>query len=716
MDTSRGLLRVVSSEDLSRIERADYEAQRQAEEEARNRDDVVSGLAGYITPLWDDAKRAKQEPHQRMLESLRQRRGEYEPEKLGEIRKVGGSEIFMMITSVKCRAAGAWLREALTGQGTEKPWTISPTPNPELPEDAENALLMAVGQEVGAMQAEGVEVPPDVVAERIQKAREQMEIKLREVAREKAQDTERVLEDELVEGGFHDAIDDFVDDFVTYPAAILKGPVVHKAPVLKWRRAPATENEDGTAGPRWMPVVEEHLVKRWYRVDPFKFYPAPWASNVEDGYCFEHHRITKQELFGLIGAPGYDEDEIRNVIANSAGLNDWLMLDTLNSADKINQPDTLSRSNAEAPLDALEFYGAVPGNLLMDWGINDPDVNDPERSYNVNVWMIGRHVIKATVNPDPLGKKPYRKASYEEIPSAFWGRSIPDLIRDCQEMANGAARAMANNAAIASGPQVSVNVSRLPAGAKISQMYPWKVWQVESDPLGTTAPAIDFFQPQSNADELMRLFQFFTVLADEYSGLPRYMTGDGNVGSAGRTASGLSALMSNANKLMKAVMASIDRIMVDVLSSLHNFLMQFEYDDYPELEGDIRIVARGAVSVMAREQLALRRGEFLAATANPFDMQIVGLEGRAYLLRELAKGLDLDTDRIVPDLLNLPMIPGEQGGPGGGMEGQPGVGGMPGQPGMPGPDAMQDMQGMPGMPGPQGGRPIGATQDQIPRT
>lgn len=698
MDTSRGLLRVVSSEDLAALEQAEYDAQRQAEQDAQDRDEIVSGLAGYITPLWEDAKRAKHPVRERMLASRRQRRGEYDPAKLAEIRKAGGSEIFMMLTSVKCRAAGAWLREALTGQGTEKPWTISPTPNPEMPEDSRRAILRSVGEEVGLMAAEGVQVPPEVVRERIDKAMEQLEVKLREQAREKAQQTERILEDELVEGGFHDAIDAFVDDFVTYPAAILKGPVVHKAPVLKWRQAPAIEPE---GSPRWVPVVEEHLVKRWYRVDPFRFYPAPWASDVEDGYCFEHHRITKQELFGLIGAPGYDEEEIREVIANSAGLHNWLGLEWLNEDDQHE-----GMYSPESPLDALEFYGSVPGQYLMEWGIADPEVNDPERSYNVNVWMIGRHVIKATVNPDPLGKKPYRKACYEEIPSTFWGNSIPDLIRDCQEMANGAARSLANNAAIASGPQVAVNVSRMPAGAKLTQMYPWKVWQFESDPMGTTAPAIDFFQPNVNADELMRVFQFFTVLADEYSGLPRYMTGDGNVGSAGRTASGLSALMSNANKLMKSVMASVDRIVVDVLHSLHNFLMQFEYDDYPQLEGDVRIVARGAVSVMAREQLALRRSEFLAATANPFDIQIVGLDGRAYLLRELAKGLDLDTDRLVPDVMpQLPVLPGE----GGGMQGQPGIGDMPGQPGMPG------LGGIP-VPGMEQGRPIGATQDQIPRS
>lgn len=692
MEQSRGLMRVVSNDELVRRERE--AAARVAEQEAaKTKDQVLTGLAGYIMPLWEDAKRAKNDVRPRLLASLRQRRGEYEPEKLAEIRQTGGSEIYMMVTSVKCRAAGSWLRDALLGQGHDKPWTISPTPNPTLPDDAEDELLQAIGQEVGQMAAMGVEVPPDAVRERIDAARKALKGKLREVAREKAQDTERILEDELVEGGFADAIDAFVDDFVTYPAAILKGPVVHRAPTLKWEKQPGEPGHP----PRWFPVVEDRLVKRWYRVDPFKFYPAPWAANTEDGYCFEHHRITKEELHALIGAPGYDENAIREVISEGANLRNWLALDWYNSADHINQPSDNSMV-VEGPMDALEFFGPVPGKHLMEWGVKDPEVTDPEKSYNVNLWMIGRHIIKATINPDPLGKKPYRKGCYEEIPGAFWGNSIPDLVRDVQDVCNASARSLVNNMAISSGPQVAVNISRMPPGAKITQLYPWKIHQFESDPMGTTAPPIEFFQPTSNANELMGVFSYFSNLADEYSGLPKYMSGDTNVGGAGRTASGLSSLMSNSNRLMKQVMAAIDRIVTDVLGCLHQYLMQWEFDRFPELEGDIRIVARGATSVMAREQLALRRSEFLQATANPLDMQILGPDGRAYMLREQAKGLELDTDRIIG--AQQPMMPQMMGQPG-----QPGAGGMPGQPGQPG--------SQPAPPNNQ--RPIGATMDARPK-
>jgi hypothetical protein len=38
------------------------------------------------------------------------------------------------------------------------------------------------------------------------------------------------------------------------------------------------------------------------------------------------------------------------------------------------------------------------------------------------------------------------------------------------------------------------------------------------------------------------------------------------------------------------------------------------------------------------------------ATGNPIDMQILGLEGRAEILRESAKGLNLNPDKVIPSL------------------------------------------------------------------
>jgi len=157
---------------------------------------------------------------------------------------------------------------------------------------------------------------------------------------------------------------------------------------------------------------------------------------------------------------------------------------------------------------------------------------------------------------------------------------------------------------------------------------------------------VSFSQPDSRVTELAGIIQTFMTLADEWSGIPKYLTGDAP-GGAGRTASGLSMLMSNAGKSLKQVVANIDNyVMRPMLQRLHYWNMK--YADDPDLKGDINIVVRGANALVAKEAAQVRRNEFLVATANPIDMQVLGVEGRAEVLREVVKTLDMDTDKVIP--------------------------------------------------------------------
>ena len=222
-------------------------------------------------------------------------------------------------------------------------------------------------------------------------------------------------------------------------------------------------------------------------------------------------------------------------------------------------------------------------------------------------------------------------------------------MRDCANMCNYAARAMANNMGIASGPQVGVNIDRLPPGEDLTQMFPWKIWQFTNDPMGSAAKPMEFFQPQSMSGELMAIFDKFSMRADEDTGIPRYITGDSaGIGGAGRTASGMSMLMSNAGKTIKQVIFNIDTYVTKpLIERLYFYNMQ--YADDPDLKGDVNIVARGANSLVVKDAAQVRRNEFLQVVlSSPVVQQIVGMEGIAALLHEQAKTLDMDADAIVP--------------------------------------------------------------------
>jgi hypothetical protein len=201
---------------------------------------------------------------------------------------------------------------------------------------------------------------------------------------------------------------------------------------------------------------------------------------------------------------------------------------------------------------------------------------------------------------------------------------------------------------ISSGPQVGVNISRLPAGEDISDMHPWKIWQFQSSEYNDGSPPLSFFQPSSNAQELMAVFEKFSERADEDTMIPKYMTG-GHTPGAGRTSSGLSMMISNAGKGIKQVINNIDKkVIVPAIERLYHDNLR--YADDPDLVGDLNISARGASSLVVKEAEAIRKNEFLQLVLNsPMAQQIVGMDGAAELLRDAALNLNTNPDRIVPD-------------------------------------------------------------------
>lgn len=625
--TVGGIMEVKSAEQVA--------AEAKAAAEAENNRPVITGLAGYIRKCWTEARTAKEqsvEPD--MIESLRQRNGEYNPAMLAELQRQGSTAVYMLLTSNKCRAAAAWLREALGGM----PWSCKPTPVSDIDDLTKGAIMQYAQQVIEQSMMMGV-FPSDADVKQFMLAvRDRAYAEIQTVANERAERMTQKMKDQMFEGGFETALDEFIDDLVTFPAAIIKGPVVRVRPQLKWKILPDSSTKVD---------IEDVFKLEWERVDPLMLYPAPDATTVDDGYLIERHRLSRAELADLRDVEGYSSDAINAVLEEygKGGLFNWLTVD----ADRVPLEGKAQTAldNPSGLIDAIQYWGSVQGRYLVDWGMSEDEVTDLNAEYQIEAWMIDRWVIKATVNPDPLGRRPYYKTSWENIPGRFWGRSIPDLCRDTQAICNAAARALVNNMSLASGPQVAVDTTRIPAGSDLTEMVPWKIWQFEDNAMGGATPPVSFFQPQSIAGELMQIYEKFAVLTDEYTSIPRYMTGDARVGGAGSTASGMNMLMSNAGKAIKNVVASVDRVMKNAIERLYFYNMQ--YLDDPELKGDVSIVAEGAEAMMLKQAQQQRQAEVLNIVAsNPMFVQLIGQEGLAYMLREVLKPMGFATDKIIP--------------------------------------------------------------------
>lgn len=587
-------------------------------------------LAAHVNQCWDRAKFAKTEITERLLKCERQRRGVYDPDKAMDIARTGGSDIYMRLTDIKARAAANWINDVMLSGG-RRAFQLDPAREPELPPEISAGIVDLVRLEMQEFVAAGGQVHPEAFRVRMEQVQDEIMDKMREEAKEKSFRMENKIEDQLNQGGFDDAFREFVDDFVTYPSAILKGPVIRRKKVMKW-------------GPGYKPIIITDFVRKVERVSPHDAFPSPSASSIHDSYFIERHRLSRAALQAMRGTPGYSDADIDQVLERfgDSGFRQWLMGDQ--ERDRL-EGKPHARLYTKDVIEAVEFWGSVSGKMLLSWGYKGKKI-DPMKEYECNVWVIGPFVIKAALNPDPLGMRPYEIAQWVPIPGSFWGTGLPEQMRDVQTLCNAAARSLANNMGIASGPQAEINVDRLPDGEDVTSMFPWKIWQTTSDRTGGGQPAVRFFQPNMNAEALMNVYQYFSKQADEVTGIPNYVYGSSPAGGAGRTASGLSMLMDNAAKGIKAAISSIDNVVSHLVQRLyiHNMI----YDSDLSAKGDFKVVAKGAMGLVAKEQLQVRRNEFLQATANPVDLQIVGPQGRAYLLREVAKSLQMDTDKLVP--------------------------------------------------------------------
>lgn len=616
------------------------------------------GIAGYIRSCFDAAKQHRQNEgiDQRMIEALRAVRGEYDPAQLKDIETFGGSKVYARITASKVRGVAALLREVYFA--AERPWTLSPTPDPDLSGPTlQEAVIEVLKAEMMEVMAAGVQPTADMIQQRMTQLKETLLQARKKTAQEGLRIREEVIDDILWEGGFYTALWDFLLDIATFPFAVLKGPVVSFKRTVKWEgKTPTVKN---------VPTLQ------WSRCSPFDTFFAPWSQTPQDGYIIHRQRTTRASLQALVGLPSYDADAIRRVLSNSAkNMQEWWDY-VENERAQLEQRESdispLYASQAvDRPMPMLEFNGPVSGELLRTWGMSEADVPDVTQDLDITAYLIGGEVIGIRKNPHPAGFKPFYVDSFERVPGSIYGHAVPDLISDVQNVANASIRALVNNLSIASGPMAWVNEDRLASNdADSTKMWPWKVFRTTDSMNSTTnEEPMKFFQPDSNAQTLLMVYDKFAQMADELSSLPRYMQGNtAGLGGAGRTASGLSMMIEASNRTIKQTISSVDKnVIEEVVEHLNIYLALMRPDIV--VEGDISVVARGAVELAQRETLRMRRLEFLNITNNPADLQIVGLAGRANVLKEISRDLGMPlADVMAFDPSKIAQMP-PQGAPG----------------------------------------------------
>jgi hypothetical protein len=589
-------------------------------------------LAGYVRAQFEIFRNHRNTNagwSNRMLAALRTFNGQYDPSKLIEISRWGGSQVFARLIAQKCRAAASLLRDIYLGE--DLPWALDPPESPDVPPEIMQEIEKLIQMESQQVQQTLGQPPtPQDLWQRREALLDAAEEAAKKKAAQQARYAQNKIQDMLRQGGFYHALAEFIVDLPIFPFACIKGPVVKIMPRVDWSSGQA--------------VVQQTPMLTWNRVSPFDLWFTPGVADIANANTIEKLRVTRAELNDLLDLPGYNSAEIRAVLDEygRGGLYDnW---DTTDAERSVLESRENPAWNRSAMISMMEFNGNVQGRILQDYGLA---VQDELRDYHVQVWVVGSHVIKAHLSPSPRQRHPYFITSFEKVPGTPVGNGLTDLLADLQEAANATLRALINNLSISSGPQVVINDDMLAPEENGEDMYPWKRWHTRNDPVGNNAKQpISFFMPANNSQALIQCLQEFTSIADDVSAIPKYVGGQAG-GGAGRTASGLAMLMGNASKILQTVSANIDRDVVEE-SLLQLFDLLMLTDKSGMLTGQEKVSVTGVSVAIQRETLRQRQIEFLTATNNPTDMKIVGMGGRAAVLRSVATTIGIQGDQVVP--------------------------------------------------------------------
>jgi hypothetical protein len=654
---------------------------------------VVKGISKHIDKVWQQNKEDNKQVRIEMVKNFRRIRGEYEPAKLSSIRAFKGSEVFIRLSENKCRAADSWVKDIYRGDH-DLPFDIQPTEISDLPDETIDQITQEVhakGQQMmQELMASGVQANPAEISRLMndwhQEALDKAKEDIQKEAKERCKRAALLIRDQNQEGGWADAFKEFLWYFIRTKAGIIKGPILTKKAKTQWQ-----PNADGTG---FEITTVDVLVNDVYCVSPFNFYPSKNMRKPTDGNIIEIHELTKQAISSLRGVPGYNSTEIDAVLTKYASGDlkaKWFTIDDETAVKQVEREKNLSNNpnmavqlnqTSNETIFAQEFYGTISGKLLIEWGAEG--TIDANTQYQANCWKIGDHVIKAVINPDSLGRKPYHVSSWAKNPAWIWGEGLVEFAEPIEDIINSITRALQNNIAIASGPQVEVNVDRCDDK---SPLYPWKRWLSTSMQM-KDGPAVQFWQPQMHSAELISAWQFFSKVLDEMT-VPAYAQGASQSGVTAGTATVFTQLLAAASRSIKAVVANIDDdIITPYIQMCYDFNMKFGTDE--TMKGDARAVARGVSGLLAKEQQAQRKVEFLQVVANPIFAQILGQKNLGAILADIAKSNDIslpDHERLDGDMsaqmqldqMIMSMAGAQPGGPNQ-TDGQAGSGGTPTEP------------------------------------
>lgn len=560
-----------------------------------------------------------------------------------------GVDAHVNLSAMKAGVVQSYLAESLIQAG-QLPWTIQPTPVPDLSDSGELMVAQSVQQSVE--QGFRGDLRSLVYSLKSEAARKELEH-----AQDIADNMMKLITDQCAEGGWNRAMFGFINNFCVYPYAVLAGPIPTRRVRMQW--------SGETLRPKYETFYE------FKSISPWDFWWSPDSPDTQRGTgIFIRQRWTRQQLLDAAKMTSYIGENIIKVL-DDANRNDFRYHWISNNPEQTDS-QVLSWRDNDTTIDILIHWGYFSGRELTKYGI--PGLEDDE-FYNAMVTMCGRHIIQVLVEKNPtLNKRPVFTASFYTTQDRIPGESIPQRLRDVERCYETCLRYLISNAYYGSAPITEADyarVSKFMSDEDIGRIIPGSMYFSEPE-LGNATPAFKYYSLPNNMAAFQNALVYFMDLADRVTNIPAALHGTAQGSGANRTFRGAAMLQSNAVKAIQSAVFNIDEFVYKPLGELlYNYNMVYSKDQ--TVKGDCKIMARGVTALLQKETDRQNSYEILQMVASA-GQQLAALPNGAKIVQWALKNV-FQNMGVPKELLKDEGVQGQN------QAGQGIPGGIPGQQG-----------------------------------
>ncbi len=609
-------------------------------------DAQTSNIIPFIMERYNRADDYRQQDEERWLRAYRNYRGLYGSDV--QFTEAEKSRVFIKVTKTKTLAAYGQIVDVLFA-GQKFSLTVDPTElpdgvvadvnfDPKEPEQLKQSGLDEVVNLYG-YRGDGKELPAGSTARTLVESLGPLEDKLKDIdgVREGVGKTptaitfspamiaskmmQKKIHDQLEESSASKHLRSTAFEMALFGTGVMKGPFAVDKEYPSW-------GDDGEYSPNIKTIPQVSHVSVW------NFYPDPDANNMDEAqFVIERHKMSRTQLRGLKRRPHFRPSVIDEAVQLGENYS--------NESWESDLSDYAPEHGVER-YEVLEYWGMCDTDMLVEQGVDIPNELQAVDELQANIWICNGKLLRMVLNPFKPAKIPYMAAPYELNPYSFFGVGIAENMDDTQTLMNGFMRMAVDNAVLSGNLLIEVDETNLVPGQDLS-VYPGKVFRRQG---GAPGQAIFGTKFPNVSNENLQLFDKARVLADESTGFPSFAHGQTGVSGVGRTASGISMLMGAAQGSIKSVIKNVDDYLLRPLGEgLFRFNMQFDFD--PNIKGDLEVKARGTESLMANEVRSQRLMQFMQISSNQALAPFAKFQ---YIIREIAKSLDLDPDKVTNNM------------------------------------------------------------------